>query len=317
MITGESVASAAAIGTTTFFEHHHDDLELLGRTLALPPATFDSLESAVDATQPWIAGDHSRPLFDHSISAEQDPVLRGIYGRLDLKEGKRLPAGHYDHIVALGAIHLGNNRRLAFLNDTMASGQVTTDRVMLLGGQREIYPEKEKDDIEANLESLRRKGTEDPWVQQVLADPSILHWETDLIRLAAADQIGSLVLHKLRFRLENPEIIEGYDFTWGRTPVTLMHSLAANRTYGKARHTTESCMADWLKHETPPENATVGFISANPHLNRTYRSTQYVLRQYDRDDINLVLGGSATPDTAGHSIYLGEVARSLFEDTRA
>lgn len=300
-----------------FFDRHQESLQLLGDTLDLPEDTFATLESAVSATQPWVAGDHSRPLHHFSISPEQEPILHGLYQTLGLKDGRPLPSGHYDQIVALGAIHLGNNRRISFLERMISEGGVTTDRVMLLGGQRPIYPEKEKDDIEQNLESLRQKGTEDPWVRSVMADPGILRWETDLIRLAVADHIGRLVLDKLRFRIENREIIEGYDFMWNRTPVTLMHSLAASRPHGEPRHTTESCMADWLERESPPQNATVGFISANPHLERTYKSANYILRQHDRSDIRLVLGGSATPDTAGHGIYLGEVARNLYEDARA
>lgn len=310
------MAYQRAAALPTFYERHYDDLHVLGATLGMPRSTFDTLPTAVEATQPWIAGDHSRPLFHHLISPEQEPLLRDLYQRFGLKEGLSLPEGHYDQIIALGAIHLGNNRRIAFLNDAMKSNAVTTDRVVLLGGQREIYPEKEKDDIEANLESLRRKNTNDPWVRQVLADPSLLRWETDLIRLAAADHIGGLVLNKLRLRTENPEIIEGYDFMWGETPVTLMHSLAAVRAHGKPRHTSESCMKDWLQAETPREGATVGFISANPHLERTFRSARYILGQHARTDIKLVLGGSATPDSAGHNIYLGEVARHLFEDVR-
>jgi hypothetical protein len=142
-----------------------------------------------------------------------------------------------------------------------------------------------------------------------------MQWETDLVRLAGIARLGNLSLKQLHLRLGNQDPLKRYEFDWHGTPVSLLHTLAVERN-GEPRHNTEACMRDWLRTYHPPIGARVGFVAANPHLDRVTRSAQAVLNDEGRSDIQLVAGGPGISPKAGHSIVLGEVARLLYEDQR-
>lgn len=301
------------VSQNDFFTAHRRDYDELFDVLGV--AKPSSLKEAVEITQPWVRGDHSRPeqTFKQFTDEEAEQLL-AIYRRLDMVEERALPSGHYDDIVVLGATQVGNNRRINFLRKSIESGNVTSNRIMLLGGQRRPFEEFEKDILEENLAAIDKQEAADGWTQMLKTRDISDLWETDLMRVAAITQLGTLALHQLHLRIANQEAVEAYHFNWHDIPVILQHTLAVKRN-GAPRHTTEACIQDWLESYTPPIGARVAFIGAQPHLDRMALSARHVLRKMDRDDIMLEVGGSSVANITP-AFYLGEIARRLYEEQR-
>jgi hypothetical protein len=225
-----------------------------------------------------------------------------------------LPAAIYDHTIVLGGIHRGNNRRLVFMNKVLTHGTTITDDITLLGGERRVYPETELDEIAANMAKLA--NVNEPWLDFLRSSKLETWWETDLLRLAARARLGPLAVVGAEYGSLSAKYRPHLQtFNWRNIPLAIMHTRAIARQ-GEPRHTTEACMSDWLTTRQPKENARVAFMSANPHLIRMGRSAQAVLLAEDRADIELVVAGPASVEGLGHSHYLGEVARQLYEDKR-
>lgn len=298
----------------TFYGQHQEQLNRLFDIVGLPESSGQSLPSAVEATQPWVKGDHSRPEHRFSLAGPDSDELFDIYGAFGLRHAHDLPAGQYSQAVVLGGIHRGNNRRLEFVGKVLRRGDVAIDDVALLGGQRRVYPEVELDTIQENLDDLAE--SDDPWLDSLQQTPTAAWWETDLLRLAALVHLGPLAVAGRDYRdLKQPYRPHVQTLSWQGTPLSIMHTKAVARQ-GEPRHTTEACVRDWLATAQPAQNAKVAFIGANPHLIRMGRSAQAVLRAQDRADIDLVVAGPASNPQLGHSHYLGEIARHLYEDQR-
>lgn len=300
-----------------FYDRHKEELATLFGVLGMPPDPLETLEETVAVTQIWTKGDHTQPAYDLLLTGEQSSVLTGLFQDFGLLEERPLPPGHYYQLLGLGGKQAGNNRRLDFVRRTLAAGGVTTESITMLGGQRPMDPKDEKAPVEINLENLREKRITDPWTQNILSGFEGLRWETDLIRLAAADQLGPMALKQLHLRLDSADPIGRYEMEWQGIPVTLMHSLAVHRPGGRPRHTTESCMTDWVELKNPPEGAKVGLIAANPHIERTARSARAILKNLGREDIELIGAGSAAGANQDPEIFLGEIGRHLYEDLKA
>lgn len=297
-----------------FFELYQPQLREVLSIVGVPETAMNSLGEAVDATQPWVKGDHSRPLHTFHVEEANKPALRELYDQLGLVRERPLPAGHYDQIVVLGAVQSGNNRRLRFVADALRT-DAQTDGIVLLGGQRRMFAERETEEVDANIEAVIDSGKHDKLVAKFEKFGADNIWETDLIRLAAAEQLGDLTLRRLHVRLANADPLGRYEFALGDLPVTLLHTLAVERN-GEPRHNTEACIEDWVKTLQPKQGSRVGFICANPHMERTTRAAQHVLNRLGRSDIQLIPAGPAAPEGIGDSMYLGEIARLLYEDQR-
>jgi|GEM_PF-4370148 len=305
----------------TFFERHQAGLAEVFDTLEVPEAAKTDLDVAVEHTQPWIKGDHGRQGHIFNVATEASDRLYDLYAQFGQRDEVQLPAGQYDEVLMLGGLQAGNRRRLNLLRRAMEDPDVQIDRIALLGGQRYLFPEKEKDDLWDAVEGIGNRGG--TWVEHAQRQPADKLWETDGIRLAAIEQLGPMVLKRMDLRLydisEAPEDpLAGYEFDLNGTPVSLTHTLAVARPNGDKRHTTEACMVDWLerRHPGPEQAATIGFIAANPHIERMGRSSQAMLHANGRDDLQLVVAGSAAPASLGHGFFLGEIARNLYEDQR-
>lgn len=303
-------------GEMPFYEQHQESLASVFEIVGISPTILDSLDKIVNATQPWVAGDHSRPEYRFNLSALQKAELAPFYKKMGMVDEMPIPAGHYSQVVVLGAIHQGNNHRLDFLDTALKASTVTVDKIVLLGGQRTVYPEREKVDIEANLAELQEANSTDPWVLRSLTKGTdAIQWETDMLRLAGIARLGGLSLKQLHLRFGNQDPIKRYEFeTNDGTPVSLLHTPAVPRPNGKPRHTTEACIIEWAKTYKPNKNDEVVFVGANPHLNRMIRSSRRALLLNGCDNIKLLPTGPSSPTYAGDSIYLGEIARSLYED---
>lgn len=322
VFSAQSQVTGNIVGELPFHVAKRSELVHLFSVLRLGEAPKE-LVGLVEQTQPWVRGDHSRPEYKHNITESQVKELFGIFPNFGLTDRVDFPAERLEQIVVLGAIHHGNNRRAYHLKQNLDHG-TTTGRIVLLGGERLMYPEVERPEVDANIEGIIRRGEADRWLEQLSRLPNERIDETHLIRLAVAAQIGPLVVRQLHIRTgpvnEGHRPILRYELTsdappLDATPITLLHTQAVDRPNGKKRHTTEACIRDWL-YTFPdiPHRAKVGFIGAQPHLRRMVRSAQRMLIDNDRGDIQLVMGGpEVSPETRYH-IYLGEIARSLYED---
>lgn len=313
----------------TFYERNRESLAEVFGVLGKPLDALDNLEDTVLVTQEWTGGDHTRPNYEIDLTEEESKKLRGLYGALGLLDERQLPPGHYEQIILLGAKQVGNNRRLDMIGRMLTSGQVTTDRMVWFGGERHKEPD-EADMTARNFAELGQRSGTDVWTGRILKQPERVRWETDLIRLAGAAQLGPLALKQLHLRvldaaaepkkfvrIPDADPISHYELEWNGTPVTLLHSQAVNRPNGEARHTSESCADDWLEIVPPAQGARVGFVTGNPHIERATRSVHAKLHKAGRDDVNFIGSGSAANPYQKHQIFLGEIARNLYEDLMA
>ena len=296
-----------------FFELHQPTIEEGFRVTNTDIAAAESLDAAVEITQPWVQGDHSRPVYEFDLTDDADAVLDEVYETLDMVQERPLLRGHHQHTLVLGAIHRGNNNRLQYVNRALQQGRITTDHLWLLGGERPIYPEVETEEIDQNVRELEARGVKESWFRKVQSGEEKLEWETDLLRLAAAVHLGPMTLANVARRDDVNNSLKAYHFDWSGLPVTLTHSLAVPRKNAAPRHTTESCIMDWVRDYPPAESASVAFIGAQPHLDRMALSALRMFRKVGRDDLQVEIGGSAKP-AVKHSIPLGEIARRLWEE---
>lgn len=308
LLTGGEIAPTPNFETEndSFFARNGPILGEFVAQFGLDPEVAEKLEDIVEVTQPWVEGDHTRPENLAEVTDEQDQKLRQLYTSLGIRQERPLPDGHYDYLIVLGAIHRGNNRRLDFLNRSIQGDGVTTDEVVLLGGERLVYPEVEKSPIDQNIQELQGLQTTDPLVQKFIQREAYPKHETDLLRLASAVQLGNLTIE---------EEAEAYiRFDRESMPVTLIHTKAVQRPNGAPRHTTEACIGDFLRIVEPMEAAKIGFIATNPHIERTSRTAERAFADHGREDITLVPSGPKALDGYQHELYRGEVARLLYED---
>ncbi len=308
-------------GTEQFFERHHRTLGQIGSIVGLPTNFTSSLDQAVSLTQPWVAGDHTRSQMDISISEAQSAELRPLFDDLGLSRVTVLDKRDYDHILVPGAVQLGNNGRIKFLKETIEQGGVSAGDIVLLGGQRKVFGEVESHLLSEDLRSVHEQGIQDDWIDALANQIENLTWETDFMRLAAIKHLGALPLRRLHLRVIGPDTrppydaVKQYEFSWRDIPLRLMHTLATQRPNGEARHTTESCVKEWVAAAEPAAGAVVGFIASNPHRDRMAKSCRRALITSGRPDITLIAAGPANAEGIGDKIFLGELARNLYEDT--
>jgi hypothetical protein len=300
----------------TFYESYKPQLGLLFEIFGLPQDALETLPSTVTATQPWALKEHT-DWDERTLAPEQSSAARKLYHDFGLVDEIPLPAGDYDNIFVLGGMQQGNNRRLAFTRQSLQRGDVRTKHLTLLSGQRPVNPSIEKGLIAENMTRLAHNGTQDPWVEKILADPAGLKWETNLLRLAAADHLGPMTLKQLHLRLGNEDPVSRFELDWNGIPTTLVHSLAVYRPGGEPRPTTVSSLKYVLTTTPPEKGARSAFIAGNPHVERMSRDARVLLKNMQREDIELIGAGPAAIPNQDHQIYLGEVARNLYIDLQA
>jgi hypothetical protein len=288
--------------------------------LHMPSTLTNSLEVAIKLTQPWTHGDHSRPEATIALSEQQLAELQPLFAQFGLTSRQNLPEGDYAHILVPGAVQKGNNGRIKFVKDSFQAGTITSTDVVLLGGQRAVFGEVETALLQADLVAIKQAGTVDSWVEALDGDVNKLVWETDFMRLAAVKHLGALPLKELHLRMADTasaargDAVQQYEFEWHNMPLRLLHTLATQRPNGKARHTTESCVIEWVGLAEPAEGARVGFVASNPHRARMAKSARRALASIGREDIQLISAGPANATGVGEHIFLGEIARNLYED---
>jgi hypothetical protein len=205
---------------------------------------------------------------------------------------------------------------MEFLAEALKNG-VNTVQLTLLGGQRDIFWSHESGEIDKHIDIIDKStGEISPWVRVLKEGDRKLETETDLLRLATEIHLGTTTLRRIALRFNNADLIARYDFDYGDIPLSISHTLAVARANGEPRHTTEACIDDWLSYRQPKHGARVAFIAANPHIRRTVHSAGVILSARGRSDVELFAAGPAAGQNNDHPIYLGEIARNLYEDQR-
>lgn len=304
--------SAAELAMPTFYGQHRAKLPKLFEITGVPAEAADSLETAVAATQPWARGDHIKPEQRFQIDLQDEAELRRLFDELGLVREHDLLSRHYDEILMLGGTYWGSKHRLQFLGKVLEEGGVTTDRMTLLGGEREIFDEE----LPVVLEDLEQLDMDQFLDMEDGAGGTDIYWETDMLRLAAVKELGGISMKQEYIEIgDGPGRPHVQEFSWSGIPFSLMHTKAVERN-GKSRHTTEACVVDWLQTTEPKRGMVVGIIAANPHTTRIGRAAYAMLERHGRGDIVLLPAGPAVLPTVQHHTYLGEIARHLYEDKR-
>lgn len=279
-----------------------------------------TLESIVDSTQPWAMGDHSRPAYDFSnLSEYQVGALQEVFNSLDMVSEHIVSGEEVDDLLFCAAIFAGALRRSELVARMVNIENLSPKRIMILSGERRLYPEVETDDIHKTIQELRLIGVDDTLVEQLVQGDVNVNslWETDLMRLAALRHMGQLTLQKTVFR-QNDERSESpklhyMEFDWQGVPVILNHTLAVPRKMGEARSTTEASIQDWLYDHTPRSNAKTVLVGAQPHIQRMELATRRTVSSLGRHDIEIIPAASRV-GSIKTSMYLGEIARWLWEE---
>jgi hypothetical protein len=298
-----------------------DELKAIFDIMQLSPANLDE---AVASTQPWARGDHSRPGFDYGdVLKENDSALRELFTGLGMQNESLLVDTEVDDVIMYGAIYAGTLRRLELLNRMVRQHGFRPKRIILAGGERRGFIEKETSEYLGSLTVLRSGTIDDPWLDQITSEmvPVDQLWETELLRIAAAQQMGHMDLVDIHHRgdFDGPpsQAIASMQFDWEGIPVYLHHTLKVPRPNGAPRHTTEECAKDYIRHYLGDIEQSFGhriaLIGAQPHIHRMLLSNIRMFNDMGRGDVELLAAGSRA-EGIGVSMYLGEIARWLYEE---
>lgn len=286
------------------------------------------IDSAVAVTQPWVRGDHGHDSYDFGdFSWQQVGELSEAYVGLDMVEQRDLISGDEDIWAVYGAVDLGNMKRLEYVKNMLDQG-MRPKRIVLLGGERGVFPEREPEDLAASIKSIEEQGLADKWLDNAKQRLEIavsqgnrrIFTETDMLRIASIQHLGPMVVERARLNIGLEDTartstpINEYEFrAKDGIPVSLMHFRAQPRKDGDWRHTTESCTVGLARYFGLRYGQSMAVIGAKPHLDRMVLTVDRSLREAGYDGIRLTSGGPGTTEQTGHSIYLGEVARWLWE----
>lgn len=299
-----------------FIDQHRDSIAEYVDIFGVDPNLVDDLEKLVEQTQPWVKGDHARP--EHRIGDMASATMQkldAIHDELGLRRRLDIEEGVYEQAVILGGMHRGNTRRTRFLREQLDNPNISIGRVVALGGERGVYSEIERSQIEFDLARLGLVQTADSLVSAggKMVGVELIENETDMLRLAIALELGNFSLkqeslERLDFENENPA---------GMQDLTILHTAAVDRENGNRRHTTEACIKDWVAEfdQSISRGAKIPLIATNPHIMRAVRSAQRIADK-EGSSVEFVPVGPAGLDCS-YELFRGEVARLLFEDRLA
>ncbi len=272
-------------------------------------------KTAYEAFSHWAQGDHARPHNPLRLDGTRATQAHELYDKLGMVSERPLPTGDYDEVIVLGGIHQSNKRRVDYLARQLESKNIQLragGRIVVWAGERAMFPEKEADLVARDIDTLKQKNAA-AWAENA-QDYS----ETIMARLALSTEakLGNVALKRLHLRLNDSNPLSYYEFL-GEYPLMLLHTKADERSLGAPRHSTETCTVDWLKTFQPRQDARVAFISSNPFIDRTARVVRRALSEQGREDITILAGGPAVIPETEDSVFLGEIARNLYEDIQA
>ncbi len=303
--------------TPTFFERNRENLRELFDLYDLPDAM--TIEEAVEFTQPWAQGDHFTPKQQVEINDEIYAKSRKLYETMGLVQEKMPPSGVYDEIIVLGALQRANNVRTEFTSELLLHSDVSLSEnalVSLWGGQRPLVQAKEAQFTRDQIAVLQHASHLPQRLQKIanIDDISRLT-EADLLLLSTHSLFGSLEQAENSITTKKDLDSSRFErYQSGDLTVELMDAPPVDRPQGKPRHTTESCAEEWLEHRQPEYGSRVLFISSNPYIQRTNRAFERVIANNGRNDIEVISAGPGAYLDASNHVFLGEIARNLYED---
>jgi hypothetical protein len=218
-----------------------------------------------------------------------------------------------------------NLERWQFVKGLLDSDQMSANQIIFWAGQRNRYP-KEGTDADLLDPVGRYAGSvvdHNRWVQKQLETTNPFGTETEMARLAMLKTFGGTVIFRhARIDMESRgagvqktrDILDVAFSVEGYPDMSLLNARAVDRPQGLARHTTASCVTEWLQSYNVEENARVLFVTGNPHTERTGAEATQILAETGRGDISLDPVGPAAHEAASLQLILGEVGRLLYRD---
>jgi hypothetical protein len=304
---------------TLLFQDKQPELRHIFRVLGYEEFP-ENLDEAVNITQPWAMGDHSRPGYEHGELTEYKKTeLHEIFTKLGMVKEQILGGEFVDDLVFCAAIFAGALRRAELLKRMVCDEGLKPNRIFILSGERRPYPEVEADDFYRTMEEVKLKKIDDPWIECIDVDNMKLEdfWETDMMRLAALRHLGEMSLIRTILRDEIDEHgapkLQYMEFDWRGIPLVMHHSLAVPRPMGLPRSTTENSIKEYADVHQPMLNSRTVLLSAQPHMQRMALSAERTLTSVGRGDI-AVLPAASRVGNIKEPMYLGEIARWLWEE---
>jgi hypothetical protein len=325
----------------SFFNLHKDDVIKLFRLADSDnelPAIIDDPRVLHDyALSRWMKGDHWNPnsRYAHSVPAEDLDEFFYLVDKLQLKEEIIPPKGTaVDEVVVVGSTFSANFRRTSLAKSLIDSGRVIfkeAPKICIWAGQRPSYKSEEVD-----FADFLSQGYKDE--HEVFQD------ETDMARFVLHTLWGSksngrlLLPEPVGIYLPEPSELQTFgssklqkkppisklglrDYSQyeyyipeGHQTIKILNAEAVPRRQGEPRHTTESCAKEWLALNNIPNNYTILEVNGNPHAYRINAEIKRVFSDAGRPDINIIGAAISARHDSPPSLYLGEIARILYND---
>jgi hypothetical protein len=310
---------------TSFIARNAESLAGLLPLVGIDQRVVDDPEALLAATQPLVRGDHHNPAHKIRLTGDAAVEARGYYGQMELVDERPFSAGKCHRIIVLGAMQRANVLRTSFLAEQLARDDVVLHpggSIDLWAGPRPLN-DLDRQFIDPQVVANLRAESRDAWAENI--DPEELpnKTETESLRLAAVTGLGVLTVSRIDLNLASSygalpprPVVRDWRMRSSYGRVNLLNTAAVVRPQGEPRHTTEACAEHWIGDSDIPHNARVVLVSGNPYIERTTRVVQTVLNRHGRSDVELVgVGPAAYPD-AGDHLFLGEIARNIYEDVR-
>jgi len=317
---------------SSVYEEHSEEIASVFRTMG-HDITSASLDKIYKIARPWTMGDHWALQEKIQVDESKNKELMKHFERMGMV-GSIMPTGDtYNHLIVLGGTALGNDRRTQFakgLLDKEAIKLADGGDMWFWAGQRPRLDRETPALINTKARYLEQYQ-EDRWLQrQSGLLESAGEWgrplatETELARLSLMGAFGPMQMRYARLQVGLQKLIEGVPVRavpyrsfeildpGTKIGVTILDAAAVRRPQGVPRHTTSSSATEWIKYAQPNSGARVLVINNNPHIQRGNADIQIAFNAVGRSDLQLESAGPAALETTPAQVYLGEIARMIY-----
>ena len=325
----------------SFFDTHNAAIirlfELADIDGELPKNIDDPMVLHDFALSRWMKGDHWNPdnKWANSIKPEDLPEFYQIVADLGLVGEVRPAKGTVvDEIVIVGSTFSANFRRTALAKELIDAGDIVfannQHTMSVWAGQRRSMPSEWEDfdgfvggDVShvsevfsdetemaafalTTLYGVRNGSSRSlPEPTKLYLPPPAEHSNPDDPNFQEIPPLSSLGIRDYAL----------FEYEVENLRLRLLNARAVERPQGMSRHTTESSAKEWLALSNDlPHGYTILEVNGNPHAYRINKEIQRVLAEAGRPDINVISAAIATRTDAPPSLYLGEIARILYNN---
>lgn len=355
-LTGFDERTSRVITEKRFFESYRTELHDLFVALDREDRWSDNPRNMLSYMRSgWIGAEHGNSTEKDQFTPEQVAAATPILESMGFaKELLPEPGSVFDQTIVVGGTMTANYRRAKLVKGANEQGTDLGTEIWMVGQRpRESRDGSNEALLSADGVYEGHDVTQNPWLQAKLrqgvfeGDPSARDgWEfseTDTailsllkvvdpalrpgrIDLAVVDADDPNAMLPERRPDAPPRVITDYRYktqdygSYKGHEIILINAAAVERKTGDkvspSRHTTRSSTSEWLKRHAPKHGAKVLYVTGNPHSVRTTQSTYDELKRLGRDDIELVVAGTAPSVDAPIQLYLGEVARLIDNDVK-